>query len=101
MAHSIAGRLGPDGEEILREAAQAFAADDAGRLHRVVTAHPALKDVIDEPIGPFDSPAIIHVGSRAMLDVLLEAGADINARSRWWAGSFGILDLAAPELAAY
>ena len=36
-----------------------------------------------------------------MLDVLLDAGADINARSQWWAGGFGLLDTASPELAAY
>jgi len=29
---------------------------------------------------------ITRVRSREMLDVLLEAGADINAKSRWWAG---------------
>jgi len=44
---------------------------------------------------------ITAVRSRAMLDVLLEAGADINARSRWWAGGFGLLDHADPQLAAY
>jgi ankyrin repeat protein len=27
-----------------------------------------------------------------MIEVLLGAGADINARSHWWAGSFGVLD---------
>jgi len=26
---------------------------------------------------------------------------DINARSRWWAGGFGLLDSADPELATY
>lgn len=36
-----------------------------------------------------------------MLDVLLEAGADINARSDWWAGGFGLLDCADPDLAFY
>ena len=36
-----------------------------------------------------------------MLDVLLDAGADINARSQWWAGGFGLLDSASPDLAAY
>src|SRR5439155_18618958 len=55
----------------------------------------------NDPIGPFDSPAIIHARSRAMLDVLLAGGAGINARSRWWAGSFGLLDTASPDLAAY
>jgi len=27
-----------------------------------------------------------------MIDVLLEGGADINARTQWWAGGFGVLD---------
>jgi hypothetical protein len=44
---------------------------------------------------------ITHARTREMLDVLLEAGADINARSRWWAGGFGLLHQAEPELAAY
>jgi ankyrin repeat protein len=57
--------------------------------------------MINAPVGPFDTPAVVNVRSREMLDVLLDAGADINARSRWWAGGFGILDLVAPELAAY
>jgi ankyrin repeat protein len=36
-----------------------------------------------------------------MLEVLLTAGADLNAKSRWWAGGFGLLHSATPELAAY
>ena len=36
-----------------------------------------------------------------MIDVLLDAGADINARSHWWAGSFGVLDSADPELVPF
>jgi ankyrin repeat protein len=36
-----------------------------------------------------------------MLDVLLAAGADLNAKSSWWAGGFGLLHGASPELAAY
>jgi ankyrin repeat protein len=36
-----------------------------------------------------------------MLDVLLDAGADLNAKSRWWAGGFGLLHTAKPDLAAY
>jgi ankyrin repeat protein len=36
-----------------------------------------------------------------MLDVLLDAGADINAKSRWWAGGFGLLHSAKSDLAAY
>jgi ankyrin repeat protein len=32
---------------------------------------------------------------------VLDAGADIDQRSDWWAGSFGVLDSAADDLAAY
>jgi ankyrin repeat protein len=56
---------------------------------------------INEPVAAFDAPVITTVRSRPMLDVLLEAGADINAKSRWWAGGFGLLHCAEPELAAY
>jgi ankyrin repeat protein len=79
----------------------AFATDDAQRVRTILEAHPELKGLIEAPIGPFDSPAIVRVRSREMLDVLLDAGANINARSRWWAGGFGLLDCASPELAAY
>ena len=27
-----------------------------------------------------------------LVDLLLDAGADIDQRSRWWAGGFGVLD---------
>ena len=32
---------------------------------------------------------------------LLAVGAEINARNDWWAGGFGLLDTAPPELAHY
>ena len=80
---------------------QAFHADDAPWLRKLLARYPQFKALINEPIGPFDSPAIANVRSREMLDVLLEAGADINAKSRWWAGGFGLLHGAEPDLAAY
>jgi ankyrin repeat protein len=85
----------------VEEAKAAFAAGDAGRVRALLERHPELKALSNQPGGPFDAPAIVEVRSREMLDVLLDAGADINARSRWWAGGFGLLDLAEPELAAY
>lgn len=36
-----------------------------------------------------------------MIDALVNAGADLNAKSRWWAGGFGLTHSASPELAAY
>lgn len=85
----------------LEELTSAFRADDAERVRAMLARQPGLAVLINEPIGPFDSPPIINVRSKGMLDVLLDAGADINARSRWWAGGFGLLDSAAPELASY
>lgn len=80
---------------------RALEKDDAGSFRQLLERHPEIKTKINEPIGPFDSPAITHARTREMLDVLLEAGADINAKSRWWAGGFGLLHTAQPELAAY
>jgi len=80
---------------------EAFVSNDAGRVRQLLEQHPELKAKINEPRWAFDSPAITHVRNREMLDVLLEAGADINARSHWWAGGFGLLDCAEPDLAAY
>jgi ankyrin repeat protein len=80
---------------------EAFHEDDAAQVNEMLEKTPGLKALINEPLGPFDAPAIVWVRSREMLDVLLDAGADINARSRWWAGGFGLLDGADAELAAY
>jgi hypothetical protein len=80
---------------------KAFQANDAPLFRELLDRHPEFKARINEPIGPFDSPAVTHVRTREMLDVLLEAGADINAKSRWWAGGFGLLHGAEPDLAAY
>lgn len=76
----------------------AFAAGDAGRVREVLRR---ASELVDLPLHAFDSPAVVAVRTREMLDVLLEAGADINARSHWWAGGFGLLDQASPELASY
>ena len=36
--------------------------------------------------------AAVRRANRAMVDVLLDAGADINQSSHWWAGSFRVFD---------
>jgi hypothetical protein len=80
---------------------QAFMADDAARVAELLELHPQLKTRINDPLAPFDSPAILCARSPQMLDVLLAAGADLDARSLWWAGGFGLLHQASPELAAH
>src|SRR5690348_6210185 len=75
----------------------AFQADDADRVREFLDGFPELKSQIDDPNGPFDSPAVVRAKSRAMLDVLLDAGANLDARSGWWAGGFGLLHCASPD----
>jgi ankyrin repeat protein len=66
---------------------------DAERARELLSRHAAVRASINEPRFDFDSPAIHQAKKRlAVVDVLLEHGADINARSQFWAGSFGILE---------
>ena len=90
----------PDNAEIILQAREVFRKDDATAMRELLGHHPGLKARINEPSAPFDSPPIVCVRSREMLDVLLDAGADINAKSRWRAGGFGLLHNAPPALAA-
>src|SRR5436190_8678451 len=80
---------------------QAFENHDTPLFRRLLERFPEYRAKINEPIAAFDAPVITQVRTREMLDVLLEAGADINAKSRWWAGGFGLLHNAVPDLAAY
>jgi ankyrin repeat protein len=84
----------------------ALKSKDASLVRQVLTRHPSLKEIINEPLPNygFDAPALlaaVEQQDRAMVDALLDAGANMNERSRWWAGSYGVLDTANPELAAY
>ena len=84
----------------------AIKANDASLVRIVLARHPALKTQLDEPLPNygFDTPALIAAvqrNNRDMVEALLEAGANINARTNWWAGSFGVLDVAIPELTPY
>src|SRR5256885_3233691 len=91
----------PESSDVVEELKQALRKDQASAVRQILDRHPELKAKINDPIGPFDSPAMTGVRSVEMLDVLLAAGADLNAKSRWWAGGFGLLHVASPELAAH
>ena len=91
----------PETRDPITQIKIAFQADDANQVRAMLNAHPQLKARINEPTGPFDSPAIVDARSPAMLDVLIDAGADLNAKSHWWAGGFGLLHQCNPELAEY
>lgn len=81
---------------------RAFRSHDSAAVRRVLSDYPELRTQINEPMhGCFDAPIVTLAKTPDMLDALLEAGADINMRSRWWAGGFGLLHSAPPELAKY
>ncbi|HXD49783.1 MAG TPA: ankyrin repeat domain-containing protein [Gemmatimonadaceae bacterium] len=68
--------------------------DDARLL---LLRHPNLRAGLNEPIpgGAFGAePLLVAVQrkNREMVDLLVSAGADINGKSDWWAGGFGLLE---------
>ena len=66
---------------------------DATRAGALLAEHRELASRINEPRFDFDSPAIHQAKNNLpLVDVLLAHGADIEARSTWWAGGFGILE---------
>ena len=93
--------MSSENSTVIEHLKRAWTQNDATSFKQLLAQHPELKKKINEPVAAFDSPLIVQARSREMLDVLLDVGADINARSRWWAGGFGLLDSASPELAAY
>lgn len=84
-----------DPTETVHEAlGRAFDARDLDEIRALFTRHPATRAMIDAPVFPYDSPAIVHFAGTAdleMIELLLEMGADPNRRSEWWAGSFHAL----------
>ena len=88
---------------------QLVAAVQQGRaeeIPRLVTAHPELRQQINDPHPglSFDSTpllAAVYQKNRPLIDALLEAGADIDRKSGWWAGGFGVLHGSDLELAPF
>ena len=91
--------LAPDPVEQFKDAVRS---GSASRVRALLRRHPKLREQINAPLFDFDAPAVIAAkNNRPLLDLLLANGADINARSQWWAGGFGILDNTASETADY
>lgn len=68
---------------------------DAVTARELFDQHPEFRRMIDAPLFAFNAPAIVACASNAaMVQVLLEFGADPNARSAWWAGPFHPLHVA-------
>jgi ankyrin repeat protein len=79
------------------EIVAAVKADDVARTVACLDRYPELTPRLNEALPglPFDGTLLLAAVSRqnrAMIDLLLQRGADINQRSHWWAGGFGVLD---------
>lgn len=73
---------------------------DLLRVAELLRKHPELKSHVNDPIFSFNSPALFHCRDNlALVDLLIEHGADLNQKSKWWAGGFGILEGVSSEVA--
>jgi hypothetical protein len=81
------------GEIELDRFREAIRANDIAQTRRLLAGSPELVKKINQPLFDFGGRAINQAGSNpALVDVLLEFGADINLRSDWEKGPFSILD---------
>ncbi|MBM7565054.1 ankyrin repeat domain-containing protein [Paenibacillus sacheonensis] len=91
-------------QQVIEQFKQAVTSSDAIATSRCLDEHPSLAEQINEPWFAFDTPAIVAAaasGSRDVVDVLLAHGADLDAKSSWWAGGFGVLHHDHHELSRY
>jgi ankyrin repeat protein len=79
----------------------AVEAGDVEQVRQLLQAHADLVAKINEPMFGFNSPAVHTALTKLdLLDLLLAHGADINARSTWEKGGFGVLERVKPDEAA-
>src|SRR6516162_118831 len=79
----------------------AIEAGDVDHVRRLLQSHPVLVSKINEPMFSFGSAAVhIARANLDLLDLLLAHGADLNARTSWEKGGFGVLEQVEPDKAA-
>ena len=84
----------------------AIRAMDAQKVSGVLQNHPELKASLDQPLADYGAGmqamlAAVQRSDLGTIDILLEAGADIHARSHWWAGGVGVLDECSHAMAPF
>lgn len=84
-----------NGRTPIQQLHDAMQRGDADAARMLFSQHAEFKRLVNAPVFPFNAPAIVaYANNLPMVDVLLEAGADPNARSTWWAGPFHALHVA-------
>jgi hypothetical protein len=76
---------------------------DAARVLEVLNRYPEVRARIDDPLPDYGFGqqalfAAVQRSDKATIDVLLRAGANIQKRTEWWAGGFGVLDDCDPSM---
>lgn len=90
--------------KVIEQFKLAVMSNDAVATSRCLNEYPFLVKQINEPWFAFDSPAIVAAaakGNREIVDILLANGANLHAKSSWWAGGFGVLHHDHHELSRY
>ncbi|MCC7388920.1 MAG: ankyrin repeat domain-containing protein [Phycisphaerales bacterium] len=91
-----------DDQSVRNEFWAALRRGDTARVAVLTRAQPALLHATaPDAFGATALITAVNRTDRPMIDLLLDRGADIDARSDWWAGSFGVLDSADDQTAAY
>lgn len=82
--------------------ASAVQSGDVESVRTLLDWHAEVRAAVNAPIGAFGGrPLTMARHNLEVIDVLLEYGADLNLKSQWWAGPFGILEYdTTPEQAA-
>jgi hypothetical protein len=71
----------------------ALHASDVEQVRKLLEEHADMRAIVNEPISYFNSrPVARATKNLPLLDVLLAHGADLNLKSTWWAGGFGLLE---------
>jgi ankyrin repeat protein len=82
----------PASQEHITQFVDAVQRGDAAAVSHLLEDN-AVRFRVDDPLFEFDAPAIVFARrNREIVEVLLDAGADVNIRSQWKAGGFGVLD---------
>lgn len=79
---------------------------DTQAVEELLNRYPELRAILDEPLpgygfGQHALFAAVQRSDRPTIDLLLRFGADIQKRTEWWAGGFGVLDDCDPSLADF
>lgn len=76
---------------------KAILSNNTSQVAELLNSYPALREHLNDTFPTFAfgaTPLLVAVQhrNRELVDLLLNEGANINGRSHWWAGGFGVLD---------